>query len=30
MTGRIGEWFTPRVALAVIIGCGFLLLAGGL
>jgi hypothetical protein len=38
MTKRIGEWigsvlpewFTPRVALGVIIVCGFLLLAGGL
>jgi hypothetical protein len=38
MTERIGEWiqvvlpewFTPRVALGVIIVSGFLLLAGGL
>jgi hypothetical protein len=29
VTDKLPEWFTPTVALWVITGCGFLLLAGG-
>jgi hypothetical protein len=28
LTAKLPEWFTPTVALWVIVGCGFLLLVG--